>query len=70
MWDDCVKIREGKKTHLEQHGGREVAELEEVDVDVHVVRQLPPPLLLLLLGVAVMLVPTAHALQRRRHDII
>lgn len=41
--------------HLQQHGAREVAALQQVEVDVHVVRSLPSPLGLLLLGVLVLL---------------
>lgn len=40
--------------HLQEHGAREVAALEEVEVDVHVVRSLPSALGLLLLRVLVL----------------
>lgn len=40
--------------HLQQHGAREVAAFQQVEVDVHVVRSLPSPLRLLLLGVLVL----------------
>jgi len=45
---------EGKRrAYLKEHGTREVAKLKEVDINVHVVGQLSPTLLLLSLGILI-----------------